>query len=62
MDRTKGWSSSSACHSPPPLFTATSGGGFWLGSRALTLSLCFSLLSPFSASLFSFFPSLGFEW
>uniref|UniRef100_A0A2N9IM32 Uncharacterized protein n=1 Tax=Fagus sylvatica TaxID=28930 RepID=A0A2N9IM32_FAGSY len=40
-------SSSSVCHSPPPLFTATSGGGFWLGKAEPCLSLsAFSLLPP----------------
>uniref|UniRef100_A0A2N9HNU5 Uncharacterized protein n=1 Tax=Fagus sylvatica TaxID=28930 RepID=A0A2N9HNU5_FAGSY len=62
MDRTKGWSLSSV-----PLTTAALHRHQWWRilarqGRALTLSLCFFSSLSLSASLFSFFPSLGFEW
>uniref|UniRef100_A0A2N9FWR2 Uncharacterized protein n=1 Tax=Fagus sylvatica TaxID=28930 RepID=A0A2N9FWR2_FAGSY len=51
MAKNKSSCSSSVCHSPPPLFTATGGGGFWLGKAVpcLSLSRHFSLTASMAS-------------
>uniref|UniRef100_A0A2N9EMG4 Uncharacterized protein n=1 Tax=Fagus sylvatica TaxID=28930 RepID=A0A2N9EMG4_FAGSY len=52
MAKNKSSRLSSVCHSAPPLFTATSGGGFWLGKAVPCLSL--SLLAFLSHGVHGF--------